>query len=49
LIVRASRCYQSEQRMHISPAAGRGAPGQRQSAHPHRGFRCHPCRRSAEG
>jgi hypothetical protein len=29
LNVLVSRCYQSEQRMHISPAAGPGAPGQR--------------------
>jgi hypothetical protein len=34
LNVRASRCYQSEQRMHLATAAGPGAPGQRRIATP---------------
>ena len=34
LMVRFSRCYQSEQRMRSSPAAGQGPRAQRRSAHP---------------
>jgi hypothetical protein len=47
LNVRASRCYQSEQRMHISPAAGPGAPGPEAIGRPPCGARDRPMLRTS--